>query len=353
MNALHHITFFTILSPFIYYGPDYCLYLGIIALAFYLFLLFACSITTFYRNKNNKQSKTDYTIFYGLNCLYKRYLITKTIEEAIEENRKLPPKVIVVGTASHKESRERWDEKAIVETIGTRRYDYFYGGNVYEIKQDCKINSEYKTIRSYYSEWERIDKGGGKMKGNPIRPGHGCAKNVETREKESWKKELDYKYLTWQDNTNFIMNCKDPFLEVHFELEINLDDEAINAINNMKDELEKEGKTKDPITNSSYNSLCPEFQEVVICLKKNDQLKNLLFFILGIIMLLLGYSDIIDFFFSYELKVVKIKTIKVVSNINKYRAHYMEKDENSFQANLLDKNGENIFDSIELKNPLI
>ena len=132
---------------------------------------------------------------------------SSSLEETIRFNRKTPPSVFAGCYADHQESREVWEEyekykKPVYKTVrvnhGNRGYE--------ESEVFSHYEDDYRYIRTHYSSWERVDRGGGKIYGTPGHHNSRYEKSVEYRRVETWRREIEYRYKSWQDVTQDIKN---------------------------------------------------------------------------------------------------------------------------------------------------
>ena len=307
IDLFFHLGFFNMISKFGYFGGNASFIFGLVFLCFYLIALIAyfCKI-------KEKEYKSR-----GLGCLYQRVIVTKTIEEALNINRNLKPKLIIKIRSFHQESREKWEYIKEILQLGLPRVFYDYNKGHY--LENPVVGVERKVIDCKISDWGRVDEGGGKYKkeGKSLFD-CGYELTVEKREIQAWNKEQEINYNSWQDDTNFISENYVPILKAQFDLKINFDEETKNYIKNLKNELITESKTYDTKYEIIEQFEVPEFKKEILCLPKNDKTKNILLFIFGLISTLCGYCSLINFFFNYKEKLVKIEIVKSVSISNRY-----------------------------------
>ena len=112
MDIILHLVYINIIAKFVYIGRDSSFWLGIGLGAIYLLF----SLYNYYNMCENEK-----TIFTGYKCLLKKSKNLRTIEEAINERRKLPPQLIIGGYAS--KTKDTIDEK---EEKEFRQIEYEY-----------------------------------------------------------------------------------------------------------------------------------------------------------------------------------------------------------------------------------
>ena len=346
VNILFHLALSNILSKFFYLGGNSSFILGIILAAFWA-LLFLIQLYSYCCAKKEK------TIFSGIDEIYERFRL-HSLKEKIDQRRKLYPEIKMTITAYHEESREQWAETT--EHQEPYFIEIYNGAFNHEKKMfEPKIieKSGYTNKNIYFSKWERVDKGGGKMKGNPMQnPNNECIKTVEKKFVEPFNRHLTFKYGSWQDNTNtdlILKQAKKTYLNLNFEYEINFDEGALKKFKKMRSETEKVAKCYD--TNIKYEEFikCPGFEHNALCQRKGvNKCKNVTLIIFWYIFLILGYSSIYDYYIKIEYTYFNIKIKKIVSDGNKLRAGY-NKEEKDLDLNLEKSEDKNSFNTIELK----
>ena len=169
-------------------------------------------------------------------------------------------------------------------------------------------------ISTTYSEWNRVDNGGGKFKERFENTNEfNYEIKVEERKIETWNKESEFKYDKWQDITNLDLSYNDSVLDVHFIYEIKLDDDTKEDLNKMKSEMKIGGKSYDIETDLTEIFTIPGFKEEEKCIPKNNYQKRLIYFILGLIINFCGYSSFVNFFVTNEGKKIEVTIRKLVS----------------------------------------
>ena len=121
-----------------------------------------------------------------------------TLENLTNENRKLPPTILIKATAQHDESRE------ILKEFESYQYPV-YASDVH-IWSDGDITThhrfehmaiKYKNIQNYYSKWKRVDEGGGKFdnKINHDDTNNKFVKDEEIKTVETRNEAMEYVYI--------------------------------------------------------------------------------------------------------------------------------------------------------------
>ena len=348
MDILFHLGFFNIISKVAYIGGNTSYIFGINFLILYA-VLFFCYYFINYAKLTNMEP-----MYSGIVALIKKLQLNKTLDETINENRILPPSIKLNATASHEESRE------VMGIIG--KYEYYEPVDLFWTSASGFPRSYHSEQfmgmvdhidDEIYSEWERVDRGGGKLddkiKNSKPEEYKRHEFKIEKREVETFNKEYEYKYNSWQDETNFILNKKYMILDVQFKYEIKFDSGASEEIEKMKSQSLKEAKSHDTDTELKEIFTVPNFQENVMCVPEKNCRKDFLYLILGIIMTFSGYSVFVHFFARYGK--IEVNIIKIVSNINKYKNAYMAQGQNvnSYDSFNVEKNYYNDKKDIKLE----
>lgn len=93
---------------------------------------------------------------------------SKTLQDVVSFNRKVPPKILVNATASHEESREVWTEYGEYDRAVYRtETKYNSDGITSEEEVFDHYEKAERIVETHYSEWDRVDNGGGKFYGIP------------------------------------------------------------------------------------------------------------------------------------------------------------------------------------------
>ena len=149
----------------------------------------------------------------------------------------------------------------------------------------------------------------------------------------------EYKYCSWEDGTNFVLNKDNPIIVCYFDYSINLDSETREDLNNYKNNLENKEISNDnnEQKNEKYyeHFLVPNFNDFEICTLNPLN------------------SDIFELFLYHDNEVINVRVLKKVSKRKKYRVGYKlndEKYEDFLNNDISDKYGKNeAVDNIDLK----
>ena len=77
-----------------------------------------------------------------------------------------------------------------------------------------------KLEDTFYSEWGRVDQGGGKFNKEYISEDNIVYKITnEIKEVETWKEEKELKYSSWKDDTQFVPQDNAYVLCINFKFE--------------------------------------------------------------------------------------------------------------------------------------
>ena len=181
---------------------------------------------------------------------------------------------------------------------------------------------------SWFSEWKRVDQGGGKLTYTQKNPKleKGQRKEIKTQvsDKNTFKNHI-FRYKSWQDETNFIINNNnDNFLDIKFVYEIKFDSSAEESIKKFKKEITDKEKSEGNRTEFEDIFDVPNFKENAFCVREKNYNKELIYLILGIIINLLGFSSFVNLFAKKEIDKIEIKILKSFSSSEQYKNKYDE-----------------------------
>ena len=328
MNVLLHFAYGNIFSYPLHFGGVYSLIIGGFAMAIYviLFCCFSC-YSCFSPTK---------LIFNQLNSSLAGFEELKTLEEIINENRKKPPEIKIFAKAEHKESREILKEyQPYQQDVIRNDLHVWQNGSVSLIPHYDHTTINFEHVDSHYSEWKRVDEGGGKIEGKPGDSFNSFVKDVQTRNVEVWKKNCVYKYASWQDCTKFdVDRSYYPIIKVSFDLKLLFNFTGKKGKQKVIDELCLEGKSHDTDVYYKEEYSCKYMKSGERCYfdkKAYNRVKAIHtkgLFVVGLILFILGYSSIIDCFTYYEEIEATITIEKLISGKKDLRAEYDEEDEN-------------------------
>ena len=181
---------------------------------------------------------------------------SRTLQDVVSYNRKVPPKICIDAEASHQESREVWIEYEQYERPVYRTTYYSDGSTAGRVFSHYETDYRYKT--THYSEWDRVDKGGGRF---DFLPGYSSSKydkRTEYKTVVTWRKTTEYQYYSWQDKTKDLSNIKYcSIVKAHFSHSLIFDDQSTDTISKIKSDLYKEGEQHDTDVSTSENFTCP------------------------------------------------------------------------------------------------
>ena len=328
MNILCHIVYGSLISEIYGIGDGSFIMTQVLGIL-YAFICFFCLLIALCGGP-----KTIYSVIYNL-C--KKLDDSKTLQDIVSYNRKLPPKICVRAIASHQESREVWTEyeeydKPLYRTETTTNDD---GTTSYREVFDHYEKDE-RIVRTHYSEWDRVDNGGGKMIGIPGTSYNRYEKSVEYRTVETWRQTKEYQYNSWQDETKSLSNIKYcSIIKAKFENKFSFDSDASNCIQQIKDELYEKGKTYDTDVSNKSIYTCPGLIEQHNCSLNDEEYQKIkkrfgngCGYFWWFILFLLGYNSMFEAFARYEVGHENITISKYISNHNNCRAPYMKNDVN-------------------------
>jgi len=325
MNFFINIAYGNIIGFFIGVGEIDSFFIGLGFFAFF-FILCLCNLMPVYRSNG---------AFSVITNLCHKIEKKKSLDEMVSINRKLCPDIRVYCVAQHQESREVWEEyesyeSPVYKTVTTTDFE---GNQTTEEVLD-HYETNYRHIKTYYSEWGRVDQGGGVFKEDPVTVYDRIDKNVEYKTVVKWKKELEYKYKSWQDNTENINNVKYcSIIKANFTYKIFFDQESTNQINKMKKELYDEGITYDTDVKTNDIFTVPEFHSNHTCLLNESEYEkiqrkygNACGYIFWFLLFILGYSSILEAYSRYETGQVQILIKKYVSSQDNQRMPFKQNE---------------------------
>ena len=327
MNIILHLAYGNLLSYPFRIGGEMSLGIGYIFCALYLFCFLVCCC--------NFSTSSTKNIFHQLNNSFKDFEELPILEESVDFNRKIPPKIIIKATSGHIESREILKEYQPYQQAVYREDVHFWqDGTPYTVPHYDHTTINFDHVDSHYSEWKRVDEGGGKIEGKPGDSHNSFVKDVQKREIEAWKGDTEYKYTSWQDNTqNLTINKEFPIIIANFDYKIIFNESGDEGKRKVIDNLCKEGKTHDTDVyyNEEYSCEGMIFrQRCYVNREEYNKIKALhqkKYFYIGIIAFILGYSSIIDCFTFFEEGKDSFIIDKLISDENNCRAEYMKNDE--------------------------
>ena len=301
MNILLNFAYANLFGFLLELGNNDSLIIGIVLISIYGFL---CLISLFLLCSGVR------AYFDVIANLCNKLDKAKSLNEVISMNRKLYPTTKVGCVAEHEESREVWEEyeeydKPVYRTVVSRDSD----GNETNEEVFDHYEKDYRYYTTHYSEWDRVDNGGGKMNGIPGSVNSRYEKKVEYRTVETWRKELEYHYKSWQDDTKSIENVKYcSIVKATFSYRITFDSNSQSTMTKMKDDLYKEGKTYDTDVRTYDVFKVPGFTEKHTCPLNESEYNRIqkLFgnscgYLVWTIFFVLGYSSIIEAYSRYEV----------------------------------------------------
>jgi len=327
MNVMLNFAYGNLLGYLLKLGGENSKMLGESLLAIYILI---CLISIC---RQQHGSRTYFDVIYNLSH---KLDDSKSLNEVVSYNRTLCPKIKVGCYAQHEESREIWEEyeeyKEKVVTTEVRVYSNgerrYYDHVHYETKE--------RHVDTHYSSWGRVDEGGGHFSHRPGRWGNRYVKRTEYRTVETWREEREYKYTSWQDDTQNINNIRYcSIIEASFIHTFNFDQSSQNILSIMKSDLRKIGLTKDTDVRTYDKFTVPNFYYKHICSlndaeyrRVKNKYSNRKGYITWTILFILGYSSLFETYARYEIGKEKIIIAKTISRYNDMRAPYLNNETN-------------------------
>ncbi len=222
-------------------------------------------------------------------------------------------------------SKPVYDTRIVYYTDGSSHVETYFKGYV----------DDYRYCTTHYYNWGRVDNGGGQFFGVPGSYSSRYEKKTEYRTVETWRKENEYKYISWEDETGNLYNIEYfTIIDASFISEIYLDQESENIINNIKNTLILIGKTKDTNVHSYVNYTIPNLIDKHTCSlndyeyqKIKKKYGNFYGYFCWFLTFILGYSSLFESYARYEVGKKTISIKKRISSLNDKRAHYLCNDE--------------------------
>ena len=179
LNIILNFAYGNLFSYLLHFGVEASLYVGAVAMGIF-FLVFFGMICKWCDCERK-------IIFEQLYTSLKDFEELPILEEIIDKNRRKPPTIKINAKSGHKESREVLKEYHLMKQVTFN--DIHFGGYYYD-----STNYNFALFDTQYSEWKRVDEGGGKIKGKQGDEFKKFVKDVETKNVEIWNKESEYKY---------------------------------------------------------------------------------------------------------------------------------------------------------------
>ena len=224
------------------------------------------------------------------------------------------------------------ENQEVYETVTT----YYSDGSASSHEKFSHYETDYRYKTTHYSAWGRVDNGGGRFHGTPGAYSSRYDKSVEYRTVVTWTKTTEYQYTSWQDETKDLSDIKYcSIVKTHFSFLIIFDPESRDFVDKIKSDLYREGKTHDTDVTTTENFTCPGMIFKHKCSLNDEEYQrikkkfaNKCTYFWWIILLLLGYSSMLDCFARYEIGSENVTIRKFVSYNEDCRADYMKNDEN-------------------------
>ena len=317
MNIILNFAYGHIIGYILKYGEEASLCLGIVLLILYII---ACLCSVCHLCSGGRG------YFDSIFNLCHKLDDSQSLNQMISFNRKLFPTTKVGCVAQHEESREVWIEEEYDRAVYKEETD---DSGITRTVLD-HYEKDWRYVETHYSPWDRVDRGGGHFDGIPGNSENRYTKRTERRTVETWRKEEDYVYKSWQDNTKNIENIKYcSIIKATFSYTISFDQEPKNIMNKMKDDLYAEGKTYDTDVHTYDIFTVPGFCDKHTCpLNEGEYQKiqkrcaNPCGYICWSILFILGYSSIFDAYSRYEIGKEHITLNKYVSSRDDMRMPY-------------------------------
>ena len=155
LDLIFWVGFSNVLSLYIYIGGYFCYYAGIVILVLYGFISILFHA---YLLKNSDKTPSGCIYFW-------RKLALPLVNQIVNENKSLQPRIKVNVRSFHQESREICEEYNKIDLYRDPEY-YWEKEGIDLVKKVRRPYEGTKNVyqRNFYSEWGRVDQGGGKFK---------------------------------------------------------------------------------------------------------------------------------------------------------------------------------------------
>ena len=333
MNILLHFAYGNLFAKPFHIGGNNSLIIGIVFFALYIIILLCFTCFACDEKQKNK------TIFNQLYHSSKEFEELRILEDLINDNRKLPPKILIKATAEHDESREVLKEfEPYQQAVYANDFHVWSDGHISNFRHFDHFAINYDHVNNYYSEWKRVDEGGGKISG---KQGKGDSINKFVKDKEiktveTWNETIEYKYISWKDDSKIFKLTPDKsILNVKFDYKLIFNISGIEGKKRTIDELCTKGKKIDTTVHYKeyyscdkmvFKGRCYVNREEYMRIKEANKKKYLY---IGIVLFILGYSSIMDCLFYFEEGDNDTFIIeKLISDEDDCSAQYMEEDKN-------------------------
>ena len=246
MNILLHFAYGNLFAKPFHIGGNNSLIIGIVFFSLYILILLCFGCFACDKNQKNK------TIFNQLYHSSKDFEELSILDDLINNNRKLPPKVLIKATAQHEESREVLKEfEPYQQAVYANDYHVWNDGTITKTRHFDHVEIHYDHVKNYCSEWKRVDEGGGKIEDKQGKQGNSFNKFitvVDRKTVETWNETMEYKYSSWQDNSQlFKLTPNKSIINVKFDYKIVFNPSGIEGKKRTIDEICTEGKKMDTI----------------------------------------------------------------------------------------------------------
>ena len=332
MNILLHFAYGNLFAKPFHIGGKNSLIIGIVFLVLYIifFLCLSCVSCA-----NDQKDKLIFNQLYHSSHEFEELSI---LEDLINENRKIPPKILIKAKAQHQESREVLKEfEAYQRPVYVNDIHVWSDGHISNFERFDHMAINYANVDNHYSEWKRVDEGGGKLDKTIKHDDtyNRFVKDEEYKTVETWDETLEYVYSSWQDNSKiFKVTPGKSIIKAKFDYKLIFNSSGVEGKRRTIDELCMKGKKMDSTVyynedyscnNMIFERRCYINREEYMRIKEANKKKYLY---IGIILFILGYSSIMDCFFYFEEGGNSFIIEKLISDENECSAKYMEEDKN-------------------------
>ena len=245
--------------------------------------------------------------------------------DTVNFNRTLPPRIYAGAYAAHQESREVWEE------YEKHKYEVYRTEGAFEVFDHWETEYRYRT--THYSNWRRVDCGGGYFNGCPGYTNSRYEKTTEYKTVETWREEIEYKYKSWQDITKDFGIDYCVIFDMGFHESYAADEQTVQTIQRFRNQLYSKGMQHDTDVTSYERYVVPGRIARAVCSLDDQEYQRIktiygspLGFILWFICFLAGYTTVYEAFARFIKGTASINIMKYISSKNNARAEYYKRD---------------------------
>jgi hypothetical protein len=267
-------------------------------------------------------------------------------EEILANNFCAYPVLTVYVKAHHRESRQTCEEKQSYQ-VAVHATETFYieDGDGTRHYKDRDIITGYEThwehFKTHFSEWKRVDQGGGKLAFIPCQGGHSLDPvETEFRTVIVWEDHREYRYETWCEAGEAVEFPDCDVVTVYNNYAVPRTDSAKAALAALERELYNAGLDHDTEVTVDTRGTVPDLESTFYLSLKDERVQCVECFfarwfgrIVWFLVLLLGYQCSYECFCNLGFSVngivgneIEVSCKKWISDEHDLRAQYREAD---------------------------